>query len=296
MAVSWVLIISCAAIVQGLSLNFAPTVNPVVKDGKRSGFGQQFLYTPTTNTLKTTLSVAIVSTPSMDIVSPERPPANAPNSNPFIGVTLAPGIKCHDTPSANCSLYNATIICDAHGKYYEWARRNCLLTCGFCHTCEDNPNANCVLFNSTTLCDIHGSYFSWARNNCPLHCGFCKNNTVLIQLPTTNSPATTHISLTQPSHVCKDTEDCRLYKYTKICTDGSEYIPWAQLHCPVYCGFCQAPTKIVPCVDRISNCDEYVKDLCINTKYRIFREDNCRRYCKICTGLDSVIDYSSALG
>lgn len=33
-----------------------------------------------------------------------------------------------------------------------------------------------------------------------VYCIFFLDNTVLIQLPTTNSPATTHISLTQPSH------------------------------------------------------------------------------------------------
>jgi hypothetical protein len=48
--------------------------------------------------------------------------------------------------------------------------------------------------------------------------------------------------------------------------------------------FSSAPTKIVPCADRLTNCDEYTSDVCTNPFYRIWREDNCRKYCKICTG------------
>ena len=45
-----------------------------------------------------------------------------------------------------------------------------------------------------------------------------------------------------------------------------------------------APTRIVPCRDRLTNCDEYSSDLCINPLYRLWREENCRKYCGVCTG------------
>ncbi|XP_048747796.2 uncharacterized protein LOC125659995 isoform X4 [Ostrea edulis] len=138
MAVSWVLIISCAAIVQGLSLNSAPTVNPVVKDG-----------TPLT------------------------------------------------------------------------------------FECADNQHIQCIRYNKTRLCDKDGMYG-----------------------------------------------------------------PWASKNCRAYCGYCQVLTTTVPCFDVKDNCDEYQSDLCRNNLYRLFRERNCRKFCKICTGdFDSMmIDYPSVVG
>ncbi|XP_048747795.2 uncharacterized protein LOC125659995 isoform X2 [Ostrea edulis] len=173
MAVSWVLIISCAAIVQGLSLNSAPTVNPVVKDGTPLTFGQQFQYTATDKTdTKTTLSSKVVSTtPSNTVVSPEQ--------------------------------------------------------------CADNQHIQCIRYNKTRLCDKDGMYG-----------------------------------------------------------------PWASKNCRAYCGYCQVLTTTVPCFDVKDNCDEYQSDLCRNNLYRLFRERNCRKFCKICTGdFDSMmIDYPSVVG
>ena len=45
-----------------------------------------------------------------------------------------------------------------------------------------------------------------------------------------------------------------------------------------------APTRIVPCRDQLTNCDEYSSDVCVNPLYRLWREDNCRKYCGICSG------------
>uniref|UniRef100_K1PAK4 Uncharacterized protein n=1 Tax=Magallana gigas TaxID=29159 RepID=K1PAK4_MAGGI len=55
----------------------------------------------------------------------------------------------------------------------------------------------------------------------------------------------------------------------------------------------EPPTRIVPCSDKLTNCDEYPPDLCSNEVYRLWREDNCRKFCGICSGIDTVIDYSS---
>lgn len=46
-----------------------------------------------------------------------------------------------------------------------------------------------------------------------------------------------------------------------------------------------APTQIIPCTDKLTTCDEYLLDLCINEFYRLWREDNCRKFCGICSGI-----------
>lgn len=45
------------------------------------------------------------------------------------------------------------------------------------------------------------------------------------------------------------------------------------------------PTVTIDCVDLLHNCDEYQRDLCTNPLYRLFREQNCRKYCRICKGI-----------
>lgn len=52
--------------------------------------------------------------------------------------------------------------------------------------------------------------------------------------------------------------------------------------------FSVAPTRIVPCSDKLTNCDEYPPDLCTNELYRLWREDNCRKFCGICSGIRHV--------
>ncbi|XP_078310618.1 uncharacterized protein LOC111132993 isoform X2 [Crassostrea virginica] len=155
--------------------------------------------------------------------------------------------------------------------------------------CQDSPTANCSLYNSAIICDSEGMYYLWARKNCPLHCGFCHKTTIRIN-PTTESTSA------DPIQVCKDNLDCRPYNASLICSKTSIYYPWSRKHCPSFCGYCQAPTRIVPCRDRMTNCDEYSFDVCVNPLYRLWREDNCRKYCGICSGIDVVIDYSSVLG
>jgi len=56
-------------------------------------------------------------------------------------------------------------------------------------------------------------------------------------------------------------------------------------------------TSPLPCVDKIPNCNEYDADLCTNPLYRLFREDNCRKFCSLCTGMYKriIIHYFSEL-
>ncbi|XP_052703991.1 uncharacterized protein ZK673.1-like [Crassostrea angulata] len=84
------------------------------------------------------------------------------------------------------------------------------------------------------------------------------------------------------------TIDCSLYNINTTCDENGIYYPWAQEHCPLFCGFCQAPTVTIDCVDQLHNCDEYQRDLCTNSLYRLFREQNCRKYCRICKDFDFV--------
>lgn len=49
--------------------------------------------------------------------------------------------------------------------------------------------------------------------------------------------------------------------------------------------FVSEHTSPIPCVDKIPNCNEYDADLCTNPLYRLFREDNCRKFCSLCTGM-----------
>nr|XP_022336718.1 uncharacterized protein LOC111132994 isoform X2 [Crassostrea virginica] len=243
-------------IFQRARCSFPSTVHPVLKDGKRSHDRTM------TSTTQSTLSQLQT-----------------------IGTT-----SCQDNPSVNCSLYNSAVICDLQGTHYVWARKNCRLHCGLCHkVCRDDPDVNCNLFNPTALCSPDGGYHEWASIKCPAFCGLCPHETHTFL-------STTKISSTEPLKACKDRLDCRVYNSTLICSKTSIYYPWSQLHCPSFCGFCHAPTRIVPCRDRLTNCDEYSSDLCINPLYRLWREENCRKYCGVCTGFDVETDYSSVLG
>ncbi|XP_052100630.1 mucin-2-like isoform X2 [Mytilus californianus] len=83
---------------------------------------------------------------------------------------------------------------------------------------------------------------------------------------------------------CKDLINCRAYPPEKICVNDSVYKPWASVRCRAYCGYCIQNTSPVPCVDKIPNCNEYDADLCTNPLYRLFREDNCLKFCNLCKG------------
>lgn len=205
---------------------FHPTVNPVVKDGKRSG---ESMLTPSTSTL----------TP---FITPKRPPT---------GITFS--------------------------------------TAANSESCKDDPNAECQLYNATALCDPTGMYYAWAHRSCPNYCGLC-------QVTTLASTTSTSLGPSDPSQACKDGLNCRVYNSSKICIMNGPYYPWARKYCPLYCGFCQAPTRTVPCSDKLANCDEYPPDLCTNELYRLWREDNCRKFCGVCSGIDTVIDYPSTVG
>lgn len=41
--------------------------------------------------------------------------------------------------------------------------------------------------------------------------------------------------------------------------------------------FSVAPTRIFPCSDKLTNCDEYPPDVCTNENYRLLRKEYCRK-------------------
>eukprot|EP00105_Crassostrea_gigas_P044393 XP_019928541.1 PREDICTED: uncharacterized protein LOC105342302 isoform X6 [Crassostrea gigas] len=156
--------------------------------------------------------------------------------------------------------------------------------------CKDDPSAQCELYNAAALCDPNGVYFGWALSRCPDHCGLC---------PATTTPLISTVTSLQSSYpfsLCKDTVDCRVYNASKICVPNGKYFEWSKQNCPAYCAYCQAPTRIIPCSDKLTNCVEYPPDLCTNNYYRVWVADNCRKFCGLCSGLDRVIDYSSVVG
>ncbi|GFR58958.1 protein jagged-1b-like isoform X4 [Elysia marginata] len=84
-----------------------------------------------------------------------------------------------------------------------------------------------------------------------------------------------------PSADCLDKVDtCR--------ASGAEgckgiYEPYARKNCPRYCGYCVNPDDLQKeCKDKIDNCDEYQDDLCTNSFFSIFAEDNCQKFCNLC--------------
>ncbi|XP_061171904.1 uncharacterized protein LOC133181406 [Saccostrea echinata] len=109
---------------------------------------------------------------------------------------------------------------------------------------------------------------------------------------TSASPAgTSEIVTPSPYGDCRNnpTIDCRMYNFNMTCEIDGMYYPWAKKNCPLYCGYCLVPTQSVECKDKLPTCAEYQSDLCTNRLFRLFREENCRKFCKICEGIDYVV-------
>ncbi|XP_045156316.2 matrilin-2-like [Mercenaria mercenaria] len=94
----------------------------------------------------------------------------------------------------------------------------------------------------------------------------------------TTPPST---EVTTVANNCTDLEpNCAGYG-KDACTD---YKPWAQSHCALYCGFCQGPsTSPEPCFDVLPNCDTYGQYYCENKEFVSWVNKNCRKFCGICT-------------
>ncbi|XP_052707018.1 uncharacterized protein LOC128182435 [Crassostrea angulata] len=179
---------------------FHPTVNPVVKDGKRSGES--------------------MLTPSTTLVPPKRPPTGT-------AFPISANSDCEDTPSANCPLYNTAIVCDSQGIYYLWARKNCRLHCGFCQTCKDT--LNCRVYNASMICITNGIYYPWSLKHCPAYCGYCQAPTRIVpcsdRLPNCNE---------YPPDLCTN-ESYRLWredncrKFCGICSGIDSVIDYSSM-------------------------------------------------------------------
>ncbi|XP_062580984.1 uncharacterized protein LOC134242858, partial [Saccostrea cucullata] len=215
---------------------------------------------------------------------------------------------CRDT--LNCKVFNSERICNKTGIYFPWATKNCPLYCGFCQAptvtiaCQDKLS-NCNEYQSN-LC-IEPLYRLWREENCRKFCGICTGVTsnfanagpVVLEeksWSTTSNPSMTGASAWTTPKVCMDTHPCAVYRKEEICRRSGPFYQWSEKNCPLYCGFCQAPTITVPCEDKLSNCNQYGQDMCTNSRQILFREKNCRKYCNICSGTDSVVDMFSMLG
>ncbi|RUS80905.1 hypothetical protein EGW08_011341 [Elysia chlorotica] len=112
----------------------------------------------------------------------------------------------------------------------------------------------------------------------------CTLHTIIYGQDTTSAPMDTNTTAASgmvPSADCLDKVDtCR--------ASGAEgckgiYEPYARKNCPRYCGYCINPDDLQKeCKDKIDNCDEYQADLCTNSFFAIFAEDNCQKFCNLC--------------
>ncbi|XP_025115703.1 uncharacterized protein LOC112577008 [Pomacea canaliculata] len=58
---------------------------------------------------------------------------------------------------------------------------------------------------------------------------------------------------------------------------------WAEAHCPMFCGICNATTPAPPCIDVLPNCQNYGSQSCL-PPYVDWAYDNCRNFCNYCNG------------
>ncbi|XP_056002783.1 uncharacterized protein LOC125662145 [Ostrea edulis] len=77
--------------------------------------------------------------------------------------------------------------------------------------------------------------------------------------------------------------NCMKYNLFDICNRTSIYYSWGSTRCRYTCGLCHAyPCVDNPCVDTITNCDEYEQALCTDHTFSSFVYRHCRKFCQIC--------------
>jgi len=174
----------------------------------------------------------------------------------------------------NCKNYG-TSACT--GIYAEWAQNNCEAYCGFCKPLPTAPPPcvdalpNCDTYDVKSCTDP--KFRGWAEENCRLYCRLCTASQLAV-LTTTRKPTLSPVN-------CVDKVDCKLYGRDACSMD--KYGLWGQENCPLYCGICQGvPTPPPLCVDKNPNCAQYQSDLCTNTGFTGFVDENCRKHCNRC--------------
>lgn len=112
----------------------------------------------------------------------------------------------------------------------------------------------CRLYNASMICVTNDVYYPWSLKHCPAYCGYCLSIYFVFRNGTF-------------FHLI-------LFKYTP-----SIIVHFLILFLMILKTilFSVALTRIVPCSDKLTNCDEYPPDVCTNENYCLLRKDNCRK-------------------
>ncbi|XP_078341778.1 uncharacterized protein LOC111101544 isoform X1 [Crassostrea virginica] len=101
-----------------------------------------------------------------------------------------------------------------------------------------------------------------------------------VNLPETTAVMedTTTVAAPTTTEACYDKlgDECFRYKDTDCV---GPYEAWARSNCSLRCGYC--PQRL-PCVDELSYCQEFGRDVCQQEQYGQYMRKNCRKFCDIC--------------
>ncbi|CAG2185197.1 unnamed protein product [Mytilus edulis] len=182
------------------------------------------------------------------------------------------------TKGVHSCVDDSRITCN-HSSCSSNLKRFCPVTCNLCVNklpppCVDKIT-NCNEYDAD-LC-TNPLYRLFTTDNCQKFCGLCKTTaSTTMAAPTTPTDPTT--TTTKGVHSCVD--DSRITCNHSSCSSN------LKVFCPVTCNLCVNKTP-PPCVNKVSNCNEYDADLCTNPLYRLFREDNCKLFCGLCKTADA---------
>jgi len=211
------------------------------------------------------------------------------------------GSSCTDKVS-NCAAYTQSVC--TNSDYSQWVTENCPKYCNKCSTggtvfqpatyapapvsggstCVDKQ-ADCASYGQSVC--TNSDYTQWVKDNCPKFCNQCGGSTGGNPAPVVTNPIS--------SGTCADvSSNCAmLNQASHICSDAGAKI-YAQQNCAMTCNMCSSGgTPMIStggntggtttCADSLSNCALYGQDMCSNSDYTQWAQENCAKFCGLCT-------------